>query len=527
MRVRELAETAQLGQNTQQRLEQQLLQMEHRTYLWLHLAIDDIRSTFENSFRPAEESVRLIPPSVNHAYERILDRVPPDKVHTVKKVLQIIIAARRPLTTTEMAMALGITLYPESQTAVEAMLDSSQIDKKLRRLCGLFVFINNTKIYLIHQTAREFLIFKANMNSVHDLYSWCLIDTEDQMASICLKYLSMEDLEAEKEELSSDALSFLEYSAVYWADHVRKMSSNSSQELNDRLHQVYKSSGNLFSLWFPIFWKAVMPIHTIPSMKALHLAAFNGHEREVKHLLTINGSDINAADDTSTYPITWASWNGHAEVVQILLDNGADVNSLGGWYGNALQAACLGGRDRIVQILLEKGAEVDAQGGEYGNALQAASSKGHDKIVQMLLEKGADVNAQDEWTGNALQTASSKGYDKIVQMLLEKGADVNAQDEWTGNALQTASSKGYDKIVQMLLEKGADVNAQDEWTGNALQAASSKGYDKIVQMLLEKEADVNARDRLDGYALQAACFGGHGRIVQMLLEKGAEVDDQG
>jgi hypothetical protein len=48
-RVRELAETVPLSPELHHRLEQQLLQMEHRTYLWLHLAIDDIRTTFKDS----------------------------------------------------------------------------------------------------------------------------------------------------------------------------------------------------------------------------------------------------------------------------------------------------------------------------------------------------------------------------------------------------------------------------------------------------------------------------------------------
>lgn len=57
MQVKKLAEKAALSQTTEQRLEQQLLQMEHRTYLWLHLAIDDIQSMLENSLRPAEEPI--------------------------------------------------------------------------------------------------------------------------------------------------------------------------------------------------------------------------------------------------------------------------------------------------------------------------------------------------------------------------------------------------------------------------------------------------------------------------------------
>ncbi|KAJ5642275.1 hypothetical protein N7490_006275 [Penicillium lividum] len=526
MRVKELAERAALSRETEQRLEQQLLQMEHRTYLWLHLAMDDIQSTFENSLRPTEEAIELIPESVDAAYEKILSRVPPRQVDIARKILQIIIAARRPLTTAEMAMALGIATSPRAQTTAQAGLESSQIDKKLRRLCGLFVFINNSKIYLIHQTAREFLVKKSCSNSINYLYSWSLTDTEDQMAVICLRYLVMEDLEHD-EDSSSNIRSFLDYSARYWPDHKRKMSLIQDKEATSQVLQIYDIRRKRFLLWFPIFWTAIRSYEDPPVITALHLASLNGHEREVGFLLSLGGEDINSTDGTGTYPVIWASVNGYEKVVQLLLENGAEVNAQGGFYGNALQAASYEGHDKIVQLLLEKGAEVNAQGGACGNALQAASLRGYDTTVQLLLEKGAEVNAQGGYYGNALQAASIKGHDKIVQLLLEKGAEVNAQGGYYGNALYTASIKGHDKIVQLLLDKGAEVNAQGGSYGNALYAASIKGHDKIVQLLLEKGAEVNAQGGYYGNALQAASIKGHDKIVQLLLEKGAEVNAQG
>ncbi|KAJ5216887.1 hypothetical protein N7468_009895 [Penicillium chermesinum] len=488
VRVRELAEGAALSHDTEQRLEQQLLQMEHRTYLWLYLALDDIRSTLEDSLRPSEEEIRTIPQSVDEAYEKILSRSPSRQVAITRKILQIIVAARRPLTTAEMAMALGIATSPHAQTAAEAGIEASQVDKKLRRLCGLFVFINNSKIYLIHQTAREFLLKKSCSNSVNCLYSWSLTETEDQMAFICLRYLLMEDLEDDEEESCTKIRSFLEYSALYWPDHKRKMSLTQDQEATGQVQQIYDMSRKRFSLWFPIFWEAIDPYGAPPSMTALHLASLNGHEREVEFLLSLDGKAINSADSTGTYPIIWASLAGYEKVVNLLLKSGAEINAQGGEYGNALQAASLRGHDKIVQLLLERGPEINAHHRRYGNALQAACLEGHDKIVQLLLERGAEVNTQGGRYGNALQAASLRGHDKIVQLLLERGAEVNAQGGEYGNALYAASFEGHNKIVQLLLERGAEVNAQGGRYGNALQAASFEGHDKNVQLLLERGA---------------------------------------
>ncbi|KAJ5588763.1 hypothetical protein N7537_011441 [Penicillium hordei] len=119
-------------------------------------------------------------------------------------------------------------------------------------------------------------------------------------------------------------------------------------------------------------------------MSALHLAALNGHEQEVHAILSVDKSDVNRPDGTKSYPVMWASSNGHDRIVELLLERGANVNAQGGLYGNALQAACSGGHDKIAQMLLERGADVNAQGGEDGNALQAARRGGYHHIVKLL-----------------------------------------------------------------------------------------------------------------------------------------------
>ncbi|GIJ92692.1 hypothetical protein Asppvi_001970 [Aspergillus pseudoviridinutans] len=503
VRVKELAETASLSSDVQQQLERQLLQMEHRTYLWLHLAIDDIRTTFQNSFWPAEEQIRLIPSSVDAAYEKILGRVPSNQVHTVKKILQIIVGARRPLTTQEMAMALGIALSPKSQIAAEAGINPARLAKRIRQLCGLFVFINNSKIYLIHQTAREFLINRDSASNPSSIYAFQQTDAEKLMSQICIQYLLMDDLEQSKRQTDTDNQSLLEYSAVHWPDHVRNVSLPQQQEIEDLLHHIYDTAKGHFAVWFPIFWRTTDMLYKAPHMDPIHLTAFNGHTHIVRKLLFGNEKNINKRDNMGSNALMWASQNGYKEVTELLLEHGADVNAQGGWYGNALQAASFHGHGKIVQMLLKHGANVNAKSGMYDNALYAASLEGHAKIVQVLLECGADVNSQRGGYDNALRVASFHGHEKIIQMLLEHGADVNAQAGF-GNALQAASFQGHEKIVQMLLEWGANANTQGGILGNALQAASSRGQDKIVQMLFEHRANVNAQDEEYGNALQAA-----------------------
>jgi ankyrin repeat protein len=563
MRVRELAETALLSSDVQQRLEHQLLQMEHRTYLWLHLAINDIRITFNNSLRPAEESIRLIPPSVDAAYGKILARVPSNQVNTVRKILQIIVGARRPLTTQEMAMALGIALCPKSRSAAKAGINPVRLAAKIRQLCGLFVFINNSKIYLIHQTARDFLINRGFASNPNSIYAFKQTDAESLMSQVCMRYLLMDDLEQRERQTDTANRSLLEYSAVHWPDHVRNVSPTQQQEIDDLLYQLYRRGGERGELWFEEqIWRATMMFAPTSrmmfapmprKMDAIHLAAFNGHTRMVQKLLADNHSDINKADTTGSNALIWASLYGHTRVTKLLLQQGADANALGRDYGSALQAASSRGYDKVAQMLLQHGADAKAGPGAY--ALYDASSRGYSKIVQMLLQRGADANAQCGLYGkNALYLASSEGHDKVVWMLLQHGADAKAaQGE---EALYAASNAGHDRIVQMLLQHGANANAQGgryinayhadqflshqkiaearlqygipdvnvhiEEYGNALYAASSKGHDKIVKMLLQRGADANAQCGWYRNALCAASYEGHGKVVWMLLQHGAD-----
>ncbi|CAG8943942.1 unnamed protein product [Penicillium salamii] len=539
MRIKELGKTASLPLDVQQRLEKQLLQMEHRTYLWLHLAIDDIRSTFENSFWPAEESIQMIPPSVDKAYEKILSRVPEKQIDTVRKIFRIIVVARRPLTTREMAMALGISLRPASRSPAEAAIDLLHLEQKLRSLCGLFVFVNNSKVYLIHQTAREYLIAEA-LRYPFSLYSCSLQNAEDQMAFTCLRYLLMME-ENEKADENSNSADFLEYSAIYWSDHVREVSSAAETEIRDLLDHVYNTPADQSSVWFPIFWKEIVTSEgSVPTLNAAHLAALNGHQKVITQLIAEGRLDPNVADTAGSYPLTYASQNGHHDIARLLIKHGAHVNSQDKYQGTALWAACRAGHDRIVQMLLEHGADANTGDDAHGRPLETASFHGRRNIVEALLAHGADTNAHGgfrtaffsvrheegteivrmllnhglEIKGIDLEMAFVADNDKLLQILLEHGASVPYI------LLIRACVSGRVKTVQILLEHGADINAPNGCDVTALEAACYTGNDGVLQLLLEYRAATNACHKLD-HTLRFACRIGHANVVQMLLNYGA------
>jgi ankyrin repeat protein len=586
-RVAELAHDNQLSHLTAQTLELWLIRMENRTYLWLHLAIKAIEEKYKNSISPDSESMESLqlPSSIDDAYEKILSNV--KNQEKVKKILHIIVGARRPLSLSEMAMALGLSdQQPTPQSYVEVKTDKKLLEKRLPHLCGLFVFINHSRIYLIHQTAKEFLIQKE-VQADNNCWKHCLKfnDSQTIMAKVCIDYLSLYELdsdelrkaqrmnkirglEGETDIPKLEVLALLKYSSEHWPSHFRDSCIGIGSSALTKVYDLYQSKNNCFQWWFPLLWRAQYSYEDPPHMSDIRLAAFNNHDVVLLHLLSKEGADLEDRDNEGRTALIWGAELGHEKVTKLLLDKQANVNAQGGRYGNALQAASYKGHKAIVRLLLDHQAEISAQGGKFGNALQAASHGGHEAIVKLLLDKQANVNAQvgidlydqdksdakaiweDFRTGkvvasellsyrqvhtnlqktlcrNALEAASYEGHETIVRLLLDNQADVNAQGGELGNALQTASRAGHEMIVRLLLDHHADVNAQGGELGNALQAASYGRHEAIVRLLIEHQADVNAQGGKYGNALQAAIYRGHEGIVKLLLDKHADVNAQG
>jgi ankyrin repeat protein len=584
VRISQLADELGLRESTSARLEQNLLAMEHRTYLWLHLAIDDIRMILRDSFRPDEESIESVPSSVEDAYEKILARVAKAQHHKVKLILQIIVGARRPLAVGEMAIALGLAISKQHRTSTNAQIDPVHLGKQLRHWCGLFVFVNQSRIYLIHQTAREFLVARQDHEQgtsiEHSTWMHCVqqAEMEQMMTSICIRCLNLEDREVSPVDILStdDGLStegvlqtsdevstdipvagesrreFTEYCCEWWTTHYSLSQEVGEEDTSQDALALYDTEGEAFGFWFNVFWTKTRQYDWANDMTPIRLAAMSNHDRVLDHFLAKRGMDVDAKDEIGRTALYWASELGHEKIVQTLLDRGADVNASSGRRGSALQAASARGHDKIVQMLLDRGADVNAQSGHYGSALQAASARGHDKIVQMLLDRGADVNAQSGHYGSALQAASARGHDKIVQMLLARGAYVNVEGGEHGSALQAASARGHETIVQILLDAGADVNIdamflalrrnlitiaplllpylakdvvskRDEDHGKTLlHWAAELGYRDLTTRCLDLGAEVDATDKYGETALHYAAENGHLEILQILIQVDAD-----
>ncbi|OAP54807.1 hypothetical protein AYL99_11255 [Fonsecaea erecta] len=543
--------------------------MQHRTYLWLHLVMEEIRLRFAShaTVKRIETLLQQLPTSVVDAYENILGRsVEPE---AARIILQIVLAATRPLTVDEMTVAVAIARTKYVRSYEDLDLESDDVrESNLRNMCGFFISISDSKVSLIHQTARDFLLKSDTENGSNSTSSvsskkWQgsvdLVVAEHTVARVCIALLLFDVYQKRmpwsnfygdsgewhyRYQNLTSSYPLLNYASTGWSKHYRASQHMSVDEEIGLALSICDIRQGYFQTWFPIYWYTEKSGKR-PSVTALVVASTFGFTTVVRKILflatqgerdvdaarrpTMSGDLINESTEYYGTALQVASGEGHVEIVKLLLDSGADVNAPGKRYSDtALQAASAKGHVEIVKLLLDSGADVNAPGKRYGTALQMASAKGHVEIVKLLLDSGADVNAPGGYYATALQMASAKGHVEIVKLLLDSGADVNAPGGYYGTALQVASGEGHVEIVKLLLDSGADVNAPGKrYSDTTLQAASAKGHVEIVKLLLDSGADVNAPGGYYGTALQAASAKGHVETVKLLLDSGADVNAPG
>ncbi|KAK9774282.1 putative Ankyrin repeat protein [Seiridium cardinale] len=158
-----------LPQDLLAEVEEQIIARADRTFLWTSLIIDLLKERAEGGASQRELDMILRSRGVYTIYSVLLAS---KADHTkVRKLLNIILAALEPLTVEELNIALAI--QPDHQTFEKStkprrpgLKTFAHIERELfypaenyiKTLCGHFVRIIHGKVYLVHQTAREFLL---------------------------------------------------------------------------------------------------------------------------------------------------------------------------------------------------------------------------------------------------------------------------------------------------------------------------------------------------------------------------------
>ena len=552
-RVQSIKEQLKLRHDEQELLLRELMRVPNRTYLWVHLTLNLIESDIDIDKTGIVKATFHLPKSVDEAYERILSKS--RNFEEAKRLLHITVAAARPLTLKEMSLALALRGNHQSYGDLD-LKSEERFRENIRDLCGLFVTIIDSRIYLLHQTAKEFLVqnnLENHPKSVQRDLKWknSLPPQESHriLLEICIWHLlftEFEDHPLNVNEILSryvDSHVFLDYSAKYWTVHFHESHVKVDGVIQSLLRICDAGSSRCLT-WFRIYW---MSTHTeFPeNFTNLMIASYFGLGEVVELLLQMDGIDLNSKDGTNgRSALSWAAGNGFDVIVKLLIKGtrsslmgiihlpfgeGAKVDSVDRYGRTPLSYAAWNGHVDIVKLLLKAGARVDSTDEIGGTPLSYAIYNGHEAVVKLLLKRGTQVDSKDNIGKTLLLSAAGKGHEAVVKLLLEKDAELETKDkDYRRTPLSWAAENGHEAVVKLLVEKGAELETEDDHGRTPLSWAAGNGHEAVVKLLLEKDAEVETKGKDYGQTpLSWAAGSGHEAVVKLLLEKGAKLETKG
>jgi hypothetical protein len=199
------------------------------TFLWVALVFRELESVHGGR---AVKKIKEIPPGLSELYDHMMTRIENGKMidpQDCKNVLVATSLAYRPLSLSELVVLAGLGTGIDPQTIVEE--------------CGSFLTTNNKTVYLIHQSAKEYLDanHRSKLQQGGPVQGHADISRRSIHAMSTLKRniyalphsgFKLEDIRPP----DPDPLAPIRYSCVFWIDHLcdaKSQSSENRSELSD------------------------------------------------------------------------------------------------------------------------------------------------------------------------------------------------------------------------------------------------------------------------------------------------------
>ena len=245
----------------------------------------------------------------------------------------------------------------------------------------------------------------------------------------------------------------------------------------------------------------------------LDAAEANDHATAMR-LVSVKGTNVNAAEGDGATALMYAAANDDVELVRALIKAGANVKAKNQFGSSPITEAAIIGSAPILEVLLKAGADPNFKNIDGETPLLAAARSGKVDAAKALLDAGADINAKEGWGGqSAIMWASSQSQPDMVKFLASKGADLNAHgkaNQWERKiiqeprpkdmnkggftALHYAAREGCSACVANLLAAGADPDSEDPDRETPLLLALQNMHFDTSAVLVKGGADLDKWD---------------------------------
>ncbi|KAF2678195.1 hypothetical protein K458DRAFT_436094 [Lentithecium fluviatile CBS 122367] len=343
------------------------------------------------------EAIHELPDTVDRVYNRML--VKSSNATKALKALQCVISAKRPLTVMELSTAIAIKQQHSTLWDFEEQMEpENRFQHTLRNLCSLILIIVNSRVFLLHQTAREFLLEKPGVPRPNGGHS---VD--------------------------------LAHGQLSWKPSIQLSISNRvmgpSMHLetarivmpNEPMTQIALRLVNMNDLW-PVFripfkhyneyYDGSTVLACLATDISLHLDSCLGFLQAVMFLVKTMEMDVNSFDRDGHRPLALAAHSGHIETVEFFLQVTSIILD-----ANDFVHAVEGGHRAVVALLLRTGLFKVNDANDYRQQpLCAAAAEGRTEIVHLILSHEIiDVNGYGIAPRNALMETLYHGHDEATK----------------------------------------------------------------------------------------------------------------
>ena len=567
-KVQDIGKRMRLSLSQQSSLQNTLLGIPQRTYLWLHLTFDAIEKKLLLTGKDIAAIASIIPKNVDQAYTAMLDKSP-DK-DMARKLLHLILAAKRPLSLQEINEAMVIDECHKCHVDLERWSPIGSADL-VKNICGLFISVVDMKIYLIHQTAREFLLGEEQSGWSK---SFRLVESNLIFAKACIWYLQLQDFEETgfgslpkdrsflwknasntslsagsadmfSKRIADDAISINEEArseASIYEQPAEESSDTDTYIHATALSEIVGMNHTKFSAKYErshytlydyviCYWaNHFIEAASLPEPALIKIVANRVCDMSSQWFRdwTAESSDFLTGYEFQEFPISGAhnlavaSYLGLTAVVELLLDQGSDMNLEDGLGRTPMHIAASEGHLAAAQLLIERGAKVDSTDYTGDAPLHYAAKANYEEMTNLLLNSGTEVDLMNYLKETPLHHAAAQGSEGLVSLLIERGAYVDSLDNYAKTPLFSAISYGDEKVCKLLLKAGAKIDLVENYGESLLIKAVYHSFSReTIKLFLDHGVQVNFQDPTGQTPLFKAT---ELEIVELLIKAGAKTD---